>query len=89
MIKGKTKSGFEFQLEDDVMNNMELVDLLADDSENEIIKTSKTLKMIMDPDQKKRLYDHLRTQTGRVPADAVMRVIEEIFTACGQQGKNS
>lgn len=30
MIEGKTKSGFAYQLSDDAMNNMELVDAMAE-----------------------------------------------------------
>ena len=30
MIQGKTKSGFAYQLDDNTMNNMELVDAMAE-----------------------------------------------------------
>lgn len=88
MISGKTKSGFEYTLEENVMDNMELVDVLADESDDISIRVSRIVKLVLPAEQRKQLYDHHRTQDGRVPVEAVYADISEIFASFGQ-GKNS
>lgn len=87
MIKGKTSTGFQFEVEDSVLDNMELVDLLAENSENPLT-ISKIIKLVLGDAQRKKLYDNLRTEDGRVPMEAVAQAIAEIFLAFGEQGKN-
>ena len=89
MLKGTTKSGFFFQADEDVMNDMEMIDMLADEKVNYGIKVSHLVRKVLGEEQRKALYDHLLKENGRVPADAVEREMEEIFEAFGQQGKNS
>lgn len=88
MTKVKTSSGFEIELSEDTMNNMELLDALADLSAGDGIQLCRIIPMVLGKEGKKRLYDHLRLPDGRVPADAVDREIGEIFKAL-QSGKNS
>jgi hypothetical protein len=88
MINGVTKSGFHFSVDENSMNDMELVDILADDSIDESFRMSHVVKKLLPGSQRKALYDHVRVN-GRVPVDAVIAEVEEIFTALGQAGKNS
>ena len=85
MKEGVTKTGFHFSLEDDAMDDMELVEELANMQENDLI----AITMVFGPDQKKALYDHLRTQEGRVKVSTVMDAIKDAFAVFGEQGKNS
>lgn len=92
MIKGKTESGFEFAVAKSTMDNMELVDLLADleSSGNEnVIAVSRIANLVLGREQKAKLYEHHRTDDGRVPVEGVLTDISEIFTAFGTAGKNS
>ena len=88
MVKGTTKSGFRFEVDPDAMNDMELVDVLADDTMDEAFRMSHVLKKLLPGNQRKALYDHVR-KDGRVPVDAVVAEVGEIFTALGNTGKNS
>lgn len=88
MVSGKTVSGFEFELDEKVMDNMELVDALADASENNPIAMSRAVKLLLGDEQRRKLYDHLRTEDGRVPVAAVGKEAVEIVQAFGKQGKN-
>ena len=88
MITGKTKSGFQFAIPKRVMNNMELVDLLADDTEDETMKVSRILRLVMTKEQRQRFYDHHREPDGRVPVEKIYEELGEIFLSF-QQGKNS
>lgn len=89
MIEGKTKSGFTFELDENVMDNMELVDILAEANEESPFAVSKIAALILGTEQKKRLYDYHRTDDGRVPVKAVYDDIGEMFLAFGQSGKKS
>lgn len=86
MIDGKTASGFAFQFEKDVLNDMELVESLAEVDENPL-KLPKVIRMVLGEDQKKALYDHCRAENGRVPVDTVSAEFVEILSSAGS-GKN-
>lgn len=89
MKEGKTKSGFAYSIDEEVMDNMELVEALAETRDEDPFAIARVTTIIFGKEQKKRLYDHLRNDKGRVPVAEVMNTIEEIFEAFGQQGKNS
>lgn len=89
MKEGVTKTGFHFSLEDDAMDDMDLVEELANMQENDLIAITRVVTMVFGPDQKKALYDHLRTQEGRVKVSTVMDAIKDAFAVFGEQGKNS
>jgi hypothetical protein len=78
MLKGKTESGFEFEVSDVAMNNYELVEVLAEVDTNPLL-LPRLVKMLLGEDQKKLLMDHVRTKEGTVPIDAVSAEIMEIF----------
>ena len=86
-MKGKTSTGFEFDIEDERLDDMELVDIMAEIDENPLLMP-KLCKMLVGDEQKKRLYDHLRSEDGRVPIEATTNAIQEIFNSPGDL-KNS
>ena len=86
-MKGKTSTGFEFDIEDERLYDMELVDIMAEIDENPLLMP-KLCKMLLGEEQKKRLYDHLRSEDGRVPIEATTNAIQEIFNSPGDL-KNS
>lgn len=86
-MKGKTSTGFEFDIEDERLDDMELVDIMAEIDENPLLMP-KLCKMLLGEEQKKRLYDHLRSEDGRVPIEATTNAIQEIFNSLGDL-KNS
>lgn len=88
MVSGTTKTGFEYTVEEDALNDMVLVDILADESKDEAYKLSAVTRRLLPEDQRKALYDHVKLDTGRVPVDAITREVEDIFAALGEPGKN-
>ena len=86
-MKGKTSTGFDFDIEDERLDDMELVDIMAEIDENPLLMP-KLCKMLLGEEQKKRLYDHLRSEDGRVPIEATTNAIQEIFNSPGDL-KNS
>lgn len=88
MIQGRTKSGFEFEIDEGAVDNMELVDALAEASDDDPVSVSRVVKLFLGEKLRKRLYEHLRNDNGRVPVSAVNTEVAEIFAAFGKNGKN-
>ena len=88
MIKGKTTSGFSFALSENAINNMELVDALAETEDDNPVAVSRACRLLLGDELRKKLYDHLRDEEGRVPIDKVSEALVEIFAAFGKPGKN-
>lgn len=83
-----TKSGFSCDIDPDVLNDMELVDDLAEVQAGNALAISRVCLKILGKDNRTRLYDHVRNMAGRVPPDKVDAELGEILKGMGQPGKN-
>lgn len=81
MISGVTKNGFAFEIADERADNMELIDAMADIDDGNILAVSKVLTLLLGPEQKKKMYDFVRTEDGIVSAQTVSEMIVEILAA--------
>lgn len=86
MLKGKTKTGFKFEIDERALNDYELIELLAETEENPLVVAKVLTKLL--GDQKADLIEHVRDEDGFVPADKLMEELEEVFNASNQT-KNS
>ena len=86
-MKGKLSNGFEYEVDDQLLDNMELIDAIAD-ADEDATAVSALAKMVFG-DQRKALYENLRNEDGRVSVTAIVNAVKEIFEAFGEQGKNS
>ena len=85
-----TSSGFSCSMDISRLDNMELIDALTvfEEGKSGSAKAlSKALTLILG-DDKQRLYDHLRTEDGRVPLVDLARELNEIINGA-KDGKNS
>lgn len=78
MLKGKTRSGFEYEIPEENLNNYELLETLAEVEENPLM-TPKVVNLLLGKKQAEKLKDHLRTETGIVPTDKLSEEIMGIF----------
>lgn len=88
MIDGKTSTGFAFKIPRERLDNMELLDALAEADNGNVLAVSNAVTLLLGAGQKKALYDHLRTKAGNVPVAAVIAAVREILSG-GVQEKNS
>lgn len=88
MHKGVTASGYAFAVDEGALNNMELVDALAEATDDNPLAISKTCELLLGKAERKKMYDFLRDEHGRVPIEAVSQNLVEIFATFGKQGKN-
>lgn len=90
MIQGKTKTGFSYEVSDGAFNNMELVDAMAElDEGGHPFALSRVCLLLLGKEQRKRLYDHIREEDGKVPPQKMGEEIADIIRGYGEQGKNS
>lgn len=88
MLVGSTQSGFEFEIDPEQLDDMEYVEKLAEIEEN-VLVLPKVIVMTLGEEGKKRLYDHLREDNGRVSVSKVSEEFTEILTIAGSKTKNS
>lgn len=83
----RLESGLNIKVKDSVMDNMELLDDLVALDEGNGYAISRVLSRMLDPEEKKKLYDHLRVD-GVTRVSAVVQAMREIFDKLGETGKN-
>lgn len=88
MFKGTTKSGFKFEIQEEVFDDYELLETLVDADNGDNMAIFKAIDMILDGAQKNKLKEHVRNENGRVPARAMVQELMEIMEA-SNAGKNS
>lgn len=87
MLKGTTKTGFHFQIDEKSLDDYELFELISEVGSNSFLMP-KLVKKLLGEEQKNKLLDHLRNEDGRVPIDKITEEIAEIFQS-GAKLKNS
>ena len=74
IVKGKTASGFEYKIDPEALDDMEMLENFTAISKGDMSSLAETLTMLLGLDQKKRLYEFCRGKNGRV---SMARVVEE------------
>ncbi len=88
MQKVITKSGFECLINKERLDDMELVDKIAEADAGNPLAVSAVIIKVLGEEQKAKLYNHLRNEDGRVPIEKVGEEIVEMITSLGNEGKN-
>lgn len=89
MICGKTDSGFEFTLEEEVLDNYELLETLAEIDKGNYGKLTEMTTLLLGEEQKDSLKEHVRNDKGKISIKKMMDEISEIFKSAKETGKNS
>ena len=87
MIRGKTESGFDYEIDEEILDDYDFLELLCQIDEGETSLTLKMVDKLLGSEQKERLKDHDRTERGRVSAKRLIAEVMEIFNAT-KEGKN-
>ena len=81
----KLESGYCCEIQENVLDNMELLEKLVEAEEGHPAALISALDMILGKEQRKALFDHLRTDDGRVPMKDTERALVEIIRAAGRK----
>ena len=89
MIEGTTKSGFKFKVKENALDDMRLLDAVAEVADgSKPLALSFVVKQILG-ESRDTLYKHVAEFDGRVPVEKINSEITEIINAYGKAGKNS
>lgn len=96
MKKGTTSSGFAYEFDESRLDDMRFVDVLAtvlDPAGSAFERASgvsRMITMLIGPDQKKALYDHIgQAYGGRVPQGELEKALEEIMAGAGKDAEKN
>lgn len=87
MAKGRTASGFEFEVKDEVLDDMRLIRLMNQAMKNPVYFPD-LIERLLGQEQAEALYSFLESEDGRVPLKAVSDAVADIFNSLGDTGKN-
>ncbi len=89
MVKGKTKSGFEYEIDELKIQDQRVLDYIVDVEDGRVESVSRLIRLILTPEQKNALYAHCADESGRVPPERTTEEIFEILKNSGEEAKNS
>lgn len=92
MRKITLDNGLKLSIDEDVMDDMELLEVLAEADGGNILAYPRLVNLMLGQEQKAKLYDKLRGKNGRVSTKATGEVVVEIIRKLGEdedEGKNS
>lgn len=78
MLKGKTSTGFKFEISEGTLDNYELVEAIAE-IDADPFSVTKVVNLLFGKEQKERLKEHVRNDEGVVTTTALLKEIEEVF----------
>lgn len=87
VVSGVTESGFEFEIPADILDDYELVEMIAELDDGKMQNLPKIITCVLGDNQKKALMEHLR-EDGKVPMTAMSKAFFEIMGAI-KEGKKS
>lgn len=89
MLKGKTRSGFVYEIDEKKIQDQRVLDYLVDLEDGRVESVSRLIRTILTPAQKEALYQHCAEEDGRVPPEKTSAEIMEILSNSGDEAKNS
>lgn len=88
MLTGTTGSGFQYTLDENVLDDYELLETLTSLDKGDSGEVATMITLLLGREQKDALKEHLRNERGKVPASRMIAEAMEILQSAGQ-GKNS
>lgn len=85
MITGKTSTGFEFAFSQDLVNDMRMLRAIGKMEKGDVDSIDYVGKKLLGQDKYDKLLEHIQTEDGRQPVDALLKEIAEMFGAYQQQ----
>lgn len=78
VITGKTKTGFEYEIDKKILNDYELLEEIDNIGKSPLI-IIKLLKRLLKEEQLEKLKEHIRNEEGIVPIDKMEKELIDIF----------
>lgn len=78
VITGKTKTGFEYEIDKKILNDYEFLEEIDNIGKNPLI-IIKLLKRLLKEEQLEKLKEHIRNEEGIVQIDKMEKELTDIF----------
>ena len=78
VITGKTKTGFEYEIDKKTLNDYEFLEEIDNIGKNPLI-IIKLLKRLLKEEQLEKLKEHIRNEEGIVQIDKMEKELTDIF----------
>lgn len=83
VITGKTKTGFEYNIDKKMLNDYELLEEIDNIGKSPLI-IIKLLKRLLKEEQLEKLKEHIRNEEGIVPIDKMEKELIDIFNGINE-----
>ena len=81
MIKGTTKSGFEYEIPDNIGDDYEVLECVAQIQKgNDVLAIVTLIDHVLGAEQKEAFKEHCRDESGKVSTERMMSEFFDIFT---------
>lgn len=81
----ETNSGFSVEVNASAADDLEFLDLICELDDGNPRAYRGILDKLMSKDDQKRLFDHVRTDDGRVPVSAITVELTDIINGIGKK----
>lgn len=88
MRRGTTESGFEFEIDEEDLDDMRFIELMAQAQTDPLVLPD-VIERMLGKEGKEALYEHVQDEKGRVRTGDIDRIVGEIMALAGEDTKNS
>lgn len=95
MITGKTSQGFEFEVDETVMNDWDYINAIrkaeSKDPGTKLLGTADLIVLLLKEDQAQALSDFIRSkrEDGKAPFEAMQSAVNEILKICKDENEKA
>lgn len=87
MITGKTDRGFEFEIDEETLDDYELLEVICEVDKGNASFIPDAARMLLGDEQLKRLKESARNEKGKISTTIMVGEIKQILTS-NSKGKN-
>lgn len=81
----RTSSGFEAQINENAADDLAFLDLICDLDDGNVRAYRAMLDKLLTEEDKQRLFNHVRTEDGRIPVSAINTELAELIKGIGKK----
>ena len=81
MLKGLSASGFEFEIDEEVLDDWEMLELLQEIDEGKIGKLAKAIVFLLGQRQYEKLKNFIKARDGKIKASVMIDEFTSIMNA--------
>lgn len=81
MLKGISASGFEFEIDEEVLDDWEMLELLQEIDDGKIGKLAKAIVFLLGEEQYEKLKNFIKARDGKIKASVMIDEFTSIMNA--------